>query len=230
MKCEKCLPRCKTLLFTIILLCVTPLYAEWITLPPLREDTIGGTLGSIESRMPRGHIYRDSDKVTWGHETTHGMNSRIRNKYNTPNAFYCLNDQAYIIKSPPLTLGQIARQVPRNWRGGIYSLYMVQQQRGWNNDPLYVIEEFVAYFNGAVVGLECGMQARAQESYAYALEMYGYVLVMQRLSKQTNFVHQQELDEFITFLYKQRILWLADLLKEKGWLTRQHQTLLERYD
>jgi hypothetical protein len=51
--------------------------------PQLRQvsEQLGKVLGDIESHMPAGHIYRDNDKITWGHETTHGIHSRLRQKY-----------------------------------------------------------------------------------------------------------------------------------------------------
>ena len=40
----------------------------------------GAVLDDLESRMPAQHPYRDRDRITWAHETTHGLNSYIRNR------------------------------------------------------------------------------------------------------------------------------------------------------
>ena len=69
------------------------LVTGWMTLAPMRQVNIEPKeLADIESRMPAGHIDRDSDLVTWAHETTHGINSRCRVWAGSGmNAFYCLS-------------------------------------------------------------------------------------------------------------------------------------------
>src|SRR5690606_38202965 len=49
------------------------------------ESSLGKVLSDIECHMPAGHIYRDSDKITWGHETSHGLASNIRQKFSRGN-------------------------------------------------------------------------------------------------------------------------------------------------
>jgi hypothetical protein len=52
---------------------------QWTDLQPVRPVTgLGTVLSDIDSHMPAGHQYKDSDKITWAHETTHGLASRIR--------------------------------------------------------------------------------------------------------------------------------------------------------
>lgn len=82
-------------LFTIILLFCIPniIHAEiiipqpkWTDYPPVRQVSsqgLGRVLADIESHMPAGHIYRDADKITWGHETSHGIASNIRGGANS---------------------------------------------------------------------------------------------------------------------------------------------------
>lgn len=52
---------------------------------PIRNSNnieLGSVLNDIESHMPEKHIYRDNDKITWGHETTHGINSNLRLEFS----------------------------------------------------------------------------------------------------------------------------------------------------
>ncbi len=59
---------------------------KWTDYPPIREvnsQGLGRVLADIESHMPAGHIYRDSDKITWGHETSHGIASNLRGAANS---------------------------------------------------------------------------------------------------------------------------------------------------
>ena len=79
-------------LIVFILLCTTVIGQEfivpqpkWTDYPPLRKvdnQSLGRVLADIESHMPAGHIYRDADKITWGHETSHGIASNIRGSAN----------------------------------------------------------------------------------------------------------------------------------------------------
>jgi len=41
----------------------------------------GDVLNDIDSHMPAGHIYADADRVTHSHETTHGINSDLRQAF-----------------------------------------------------------------------------------------------------------------------------------------------------
>tara|TARA_Y100000034_G_scaffold135112_1_gene205732 strand:+ start:5326 stop:6057 length:732 start_codon:yes stop_codon:yes gene_type:complete len=136
----------------------------------------GKVLSDIESHMPAGHIYKDSDKITWGHETSHGIHSKLRMKFREGkkiNGFYVLNNRAVIIEEPRTTIQAAARLVPRTLRGGVYQLYMVSQARSWGDTPLYVFDEWVAYANGAAVRRDLNIQSR-QETCQYMLEFNVY--------------------------------------------------------
>lgn len=124
---------------------------------------LGPVLSDIESHMTAGHIYRDPDKPTWGHETTHGINSLLRNKHQgNINAFYVLNDKYVLINELNTTLAEVAQNVPQSLRvanlyttqTGVYNLYMIQQRQWWNDKPSYVFDEWVAYANGALVSID----------------------------------------------------------------------------
>ena len=136
----------------------------WTTWPKVRNvNNLGRVLNDIDSHMPAGHQYRDGNKITWAHETTHGINADVRNKHYQPNqrrvnAFYVLNDRAAVITEPPITIAQMADMVPQDLRGPSYQLYLVQQRRDWNNEPLYLMDEWTAYTNGT----ECGRELNAQ--------------------------------------------------------------------
>jgi hypothetical protein len=70
-------------------LSVEPTFESW---PKVRDIqniqilSLGEVLQDIELHMPAGHGYRDSHKVTWAHETTHGINANIRNARNVYNS------------------------------------------------------------------------------------------------------------------------------------------------
>ena len=168
----------------------------WTKALPLRKidpDELGVILSDIESHMPAGHMYSDPDKVTWAHETTHGINRRLRNEHRQSakiNALYCLNNRACIIEEPPLTISQVAETIPVELRENLFHLYMVQQAHSWNNTPLYIFDEWVAYTNGAAVRYNLNLKERLGTVKAM-LEFNNYALalaIMTDNSQLKNFV------------------------------------------
>jgi hypothetical protein len=172
---------------------------SWLKLEPSRKPTESGILGDVDCHLPAGHIYRDNDKVTWAHETTHGINARIRNENRVSNGYYCLFNRAFSIDSPRITLRQIADATPAKLRSGkTYKLYLVQQQRYWNDTPLYVLDELTAYTNGALAGIENEMVDRATYSLECAKEMLEFSKIALNLSP-SNYAHKTDLAKFISW-------------------------------
>lgn len=140
-------------------------------IPTARQANVGGlgpVLADIDSHMPRNHEYRDSDPVTWGHETTHGINTNGRNLATSGNnAFYVLEDRMAFIHEPPLTIADIEPLVPPTFRGTLYRDYIskigreelrkrhgVTNAEDWDGQPLYILDEWVAYTNGTAVAVD----------------------------------------------------------------------------
>ena len=147
---------------------------KWVTELPIRtinRKELGPTLEDIESHMPRFHQYRDSDKVTWAHETTHGLNSLLRNEGIVASALYMLDNNSFLLDIHPKTTLQRISELTK-YKGNVYNLYLIQQQGGWNNNPLYVLDEWVAYINGSHTGVELNLNRG--ESLEYALEFNFY--------------------------------------------------------
>ena len=154
---------------------------EWTNIPPVRsvDPHLGLVLGDIDSHMPAGHGYRDNRRVTWAHETTHGLNARIRNQYPGSNACYVLNDRAIILVEPTkFTLSKVASAVPRSLRGMSYDLYLIQQQRYWNEQPLYVLDEWSAYANGTDTAISFSGGDGSYSDVLQLLEFLGHGLVL----------------------------------------------------
>ena len=162
----------------------------WYNIEPSRKvsENLGAVLGDVESRMPRGHIYTDSDQITWTHETTHGLNSKWRQYFQGKACLYVLKGRLCVLTHPQMTLNQIAGKVPASLRGNGYNLYLRQQTQYWNNEPLYVLDEWVSYTNGvaAILDLEeKGLLRRGDRSYGHDLEKMvqftNYALVLTQL-------------------------------------------------
>lgn len=204
---------------------------EWENYTAIQQpqSELGKILSDIECHMPAGHIYKDKDKITWGHETSHGLASNIRMKFSRGygawqaccgkpvfksfariNGFYLLNDRAVIINEPNTTIKEVARLVPNSLKGGVYNLYMVSQAGSWNDTPLYVFDEWIAYANGSAVRADLKIQSRA-ETVKYMLEFNVYAICVGWESK-------TEDKQFKTFLkwHLKRSMELVKANRESG--------------
>lgn len=133
-----------------------PIFENWPKVQDISDNSLGAILSDIESHIKAGHPYRDNNKMTWAHETTHGINSNIRNNHPDAakiNGFYCLNDRAVRIYEPPTKINTIAKEIPEAFRGPSYNLYL-NKSMGWNDRPLYLFDEWTAYTNGSATGRE----------------------------------------------------------------------------
>lgn len=169
-----------------------------------QNSALGKVLSDIDSHLPAGHQYRDSDKITWGHETTHGINSEIRNKYSRSgkvNAFYCLEDRGVVIREPNTTIRTVASKVPPSLRGDVYDLYLVSQAGGWNDTPLYIFDEWVAYTNGSAVRKDLKISSRA-ESVQYMMEFNIYALTLAKVVKERGGYNDTQFKAFLKWNIK----------------------------
>jgi len=154
------------------------------TYQPVKEadSSLGKVLSDIESHMPAGHIYRDSDRITWAHETSHGLASKLRSHFREQssrriNAFYVLDDNVVVMEEPKTTMQAAAKYVSPQLRGMSYNLYMVQQARSWGDTPLYICDEWIAYTNGSATRIDLKIQSRG-ETVTQMLEFTVYSLCM----------------------------------------------------
>jgi hypothetical protein len=152
---------------------------------PLRESKINGFLGEIENHMPENHNYRSNDLVTWAHETTHGLCARLRNKYGgnydqKTNIFYLENNKCLVLEQPNFTISELIKYIPKDVRGDLFDLYLIKQQRYWNDEPLYILEECHCYLFGAIVGHENNLNERVDYSLKYAKEMFFYFEILKQ--------------------------------------------------
>jgi hypothetical protein len=165
--------------------------------------------------MPAGHQYRDSDRIGWAHETTHGINSDLRQKFGKNmmevilddyvpsitvfkcvdlgqrvNGFYCLENRAAIIVEPNVTIGAVAKLVPKSLRGDVYKLYLVDMARSWDDTPLYICDEWSAYTSGSACRLDLGIKER-QETVQYMMEFDIYAIALAMALKGDGYDDQQ---------------------------------------
>lgn len=160
---------------------VEPVWLNWPVVHEVHNPALGQVLCDIDSHMPAHHQYRASNKITWAHETTHGINANIRNSQpgQKVNGFYTLRNRAVVIPEPPTTIRTVAPTVPHKLRGVSYDLYLVRQAGQWNHAPLYLFDEWTAYTNGS----ECGRELNAQGWYFELLQAHEFNLYSLCLAK-----------------------------------------------
>lgn len=101
-------------------------------------------------------------RMTNVHETTHFINKQLRTKYawkvssGRINCFYVLDNKAVILAEPNIKKQDIIPYVPDFMKdeaaGSSYSLYI--KSDSWNDSPLYIFDEWVAYTNEAMCGID----------------------------------------------------------------------------
>jgi hypothetical protein len=174
-----------------------------------------------------GNRYRDRDRVTWCHETTHGIHAALRNSHRLP-AFYPGGGKFALVEPPAVTLGEVAAAVPEQLKGTRYQVYLVRQRRDWDRDPLYVWDEWVAYDNGTTTGIEeAGRSQRGASDDAVAcIELSGYALAVAAAARRKGVPLGEQFREFLAWELRRslRLYVQAVTLPAFAW----HDRRLER--
>jgi hypothetical protein len=188
-------------------------HVQWITFEPQKSEKDkdwGEFLTDLENHLPKeyGKKYRDKDRVGHAHETTHGIQAHIRNQYAEPglrlNAFYVGEDYAALVEEPKVRLAQVAALVPERLRKVRYKSYLVKQQKDWDDEPLYVFDEWVAYCNGAKAGIELAEDGKYKpernDSVWALLEFNVYAVYTVRAARKHDPGYDgRQLDEFLAW-------------------------------
>lgn len=108
------------------------------------------------------HLSHDRD--TNAHETTHLINSDIRNGVSGPktNAFYIGDDKAVVVKEPKIRKSRAIEFIPQNLRAYRFETY-VSGQQAWDDTPTYIFDEWVAYINGGSVSVDDAESGKKHE-------------------------------------------------------------------
>lgn len=147
------------------------------------------------------------DRPTTAHEWNHGINSDIRNSVKGNfNAYYVGNDHAIWLPEPRTTLAKVSKFVPYTLQGSRFKLYLIEQQVYWNNQPLYIFDEFVAYRTSTIVAIEeCKKKdiekggERTDEAFS-CLEFSIYGLAVCMAIKQDDPTYWEQNKEFRSFV------------------------------
>jgi len=172
--------------------------------PPVRKPTPQKCeiLTDLHCRLENPNYWRDhkepGDLITWAHEMNHGVSNRLHAS-TTKHGIYIGDGKGIVLKHPKVTIEQVARAVPKEQRGPIFKLYMVEQPKGgWNNSPIYLLDEHNAYITGALARKQLGWGIR-KETEDFAKEMERYCRVMLSVVKKSDpeYPDLQHLSNFI---------------------------------
>lgn len=140
------------------------------------------------SRLPDAERFRcpiePGDFITWAHEAHHGVTAKVC----PPGGYgiYCGDGRSVIFRShPKVTIGEVAASIPKADRGAIYALYLVEQRRHWDRQPLYLCDEHGSYVVGSIARQQLGW-TRRQETERHAAEMGRYCRAMLALAKRND--------------------------------------------
>lgn len=138
--------------------------------PKVNTDSSDATLyGDIITHCKDWKHYAEpSSKYTTAHEITHGINNDLRllsGDWDHKNGFYVGQDRAVILDEPKIKKSDIIPFIPQELRSTRFSLY-VQGQQSWDDKPLYIYDEGVAYTNGAWAAI----QLKEQENYVEGMQ------------------------------------------------------------
>lgn len=190
--------------------------------PPPQQYRTQWTLADAPAR------FRHPSPTTNTHETTHGLNSMLRQRYG--GACFYIGGRRFLrvamIRRP--TLGRVAQQV--QYRGAIAELYLERQRHpltpqqtgpgmfleGHEYDPLTLFDELNAYTNAA------GIEDSNQSSLTFGLEMAHYAATLVATTPST-YQDRPELARIWCF-FARRLDRLAATAKTTGRFFDRRQT------
>lgn len=150
--------------------------------------------------------FLSSNKMTNAHETTHDINSYIRN--NSPestkmNGLYVRDGRGVLLYEPKIRKQDVIPFIPPSLISYRYSLY-ITGQKAWDDRPLYILDEAISYWNGGFVAVEEVQQGRFNENSTDAVSgcidfsIYSIALAMAVEQKDPGYWKNKP--EFRTFL------------------------------
>lgn len=166
----------------LLLLLAAPLSAQepkWIDFQPVTARYgASGTYADVMNHSRESfHGYDTFD--TTAHETLHGIHSFLRNRCGgRRNAVYVGGNRSLLLDEPAIRISHVRSFIPSSLRGSRFQLYLVQQCRWWDNEPLYILDEGVAYLMGARAGLECDTGKQVCDIMVAPLEFSVYAAAL----------------------------------------------------
>lgn len=160
--------------------------------------------GQILNRT--NNVISGYERATNAHENIHMINSDYSNKtMGKKRAFYITGEQrVFYTKNPRMLKNDVRSFIPQSLRGTRYKTYLEGAQ-DWNDVPLYIMDEWVAYIGGGMVALQDYENKTARDQSdrmcgALEFSIYTVALCMAIEKKDPTFWEQEE--EFRKFVAK----------------------------
>jgi hypothetical protein len=136
---------------------VLPEFIEWPVVARNNDEV--SLFGDVMNHTTRDQLVLRHDRNTNVHETLHRINNHIRNTYNKGNvrynAFYVFDNKAVLIEEPKSKKSQVPAFVPSSLRtSGRFNTYVLGMNQWWDNQPLYLVDEWSAYVGDSMSNIE----------------------------------------------------------------------------
>jgi len=170
-------------------------------MPPILADAFARLRDAERQRDPLD----PGDHVTWSHECCHGV-SALADIANGPrherHSIYVGDGLTVNFGHPKLTIREIAAAIPPEDRTGPYgtmaTTYLVEQAGDWNDRPIYLVEEWVAYTHGAICRQQAGFAGRPDTVWrAKVFERWIRVLARLARERDPGYREIEKLEAFI---------------------------------
>jgi hypothetical protein len=101
------------------------------------------------------NVSTEHERATNAHENIHMINAHYANKTGgKKRAFYITGEKGvFLTVWPKIKKDDVRQFVPLSVRGYRYANYL-NGAKEWNNQPLYILDEWSAYVGGGMVALE----------------------------------------------------------------------------
>jgi hypothetical protein len=122
----------------------------------INEKSIYADVLSRSKEKPYGDQYGRDNNV---HETLHGIHAELRNQYfldfkKRMFFLYYDNGLSISLNIPSIKIQNIIPYIPIDLVGKRYNLYFKEQIQYWNDQPLYILDEWVCYILGGEVAVQ----------------------------------------------------------------------------
>lgn len=185
----------------------------WHATPKVQLNLTWNPLGDVIAHS-HGPVQQYGDRGTTAHEGLHGVNSDYRQALPGKACFYLLHDDvAVLAKTSRVTLAQVAALIrPRAEDQYDYNVYLVNERRWWNNEPLYILDEFSAYLTGAQERLMDGTYSNNDRRQLEEFSYFSDALVKAVEYYEPQYADMQELRDVVDYMkrYAQNVIQTAD--------------------
>src|SRR5438067_2335559 len=98
----------------------------WTDLPESSQNSSEQSRYGDVLRHMHEKFQKYGDRMTTGHETTHGIHAYIRNTFaasERKNGFYCFDSKAVLVPEPNMKKSDVAAKVPEFCRKSRFEMY-----------------------------------------------------------------------------------------------------------